>query len=162
TWDSGTPNEATFVKTGFNSNTSLGSTQGYNYVFMARGAVGVNTHRTATLVAGRVSFYPARRPHLPTPPLFNRRSRNRDRFGQVNFLLDNVDGFAHAVNSLTFKIKKDQGNWLSAEDVLAQNSKGYEVAAHMGVYRGTYDSDTGAITTGYAANPEPSTLALGL
>jgi len=103
---------------------------------------------------------------------------NVSTFGSFNLRLKAFDGYTHSVNTATFVLTKAVGTWASDADVLALNSSGNSVAAHVFVTGTALSPTAGAVATGYAAGqsadpvppsgtttPEPASLlmmALGL
>lgn len=90
-------------------------------------------------------------------------SLNVDSFGVFNQTVDDFDGFMHAADLVSFSLTNTSGSWASAADVLAENADGFQAAAHIFVCADSgsgCDQGAGALVTGYAAVPEPSTLAL--
>jgi hypothetical protein len=71
---------------------------------------------------------------------------NVDGFGVFNLTIDNKDGAAMALTTLTFTVTNNSSTlWVTASDVLAFNSKGFDAAAHIFI--------NGGAVTGYAGEP---------
>src|SRR5262249_6369754 len=85
---------------------------------------------------------------------FSQISNPNNAFGDFNFGLQNVDGFDHAFNSLSFTITKNTGTWTSLADVLTKNSDGYVVQVHVFVTDDPAIQSNGALATGFATTPE--------
>jgi PEP-CTERM motif len=90
-----------------------------------------------------------------------------DGFGSFNQTVNDFDGYMHTVSSLQFVLTNGSSTWASAADVLTPNASGYIAAAHIFVSDcgsvAACDAGTGALATGFATVPEPSTaLMLGL
>jgi hypothetical protein len=91
-------------------------------------------------------------------------SGQEDGFGNFDLTIDSFDGFGHSATTVTFSITKSSGTWSSADSVLSG------VAAHIFVTQYPADFNTalqtdgktqGALSTGYASTPEPTTLIAG-
>jgi hypothetical protein len=93
-------------------------------------------------------------------------SGNVSDFGDFNLVLKMFDGFASSATSVSFTLTNTSDTWGSAADVLTDNEKGFDVAAHIFVCQvGSCNPDIKALATGFAANgvgavPEPSTWAM--
>jgi len=75
-----------------------------------------------------------------------------DGFGSFNLTVDNVDGFDHAVNSISITLTNTSGTWASVFDVLSANAQGALAASHIFVTADPAVQSNGAKATGYAAN----------
>lgn len=141
----------------FSSNTVAGNT----YLFGDGSSVDVNVNATSWTIGsisssnGGTGF---------TPGTFSDGgSLNVDSFGVFNQTVDDFDGFSHAADTVSFVLTNTSGSWASAADVLGANSDGFWAAAHVFVCADSgsgCDQSAGALVTGFAAVPEPSTLAL--
>jgi hypothetical protein len=90
---------------------------------------------------------------------------NEDGFGSFNQTINTFDGFAHAVDTISFTITNTSGTWASASQVLTANASGNVVAAHVFVTASPANQSNGAIVTGFATDvpsntPLPGALAL--
>ena len=92
---------------------------------------------------------------------------NEDGFGSFNFTVNNSDGFADALTSVTFSVSLDSGAWASAADVLVANDNGNSVAAHLFICGSSpCDRSNPALLTGFVADgpnppvPEPTSMLL--
>ena len=70
---------------------------------------------------------------------------NVDGFGLFNLTIDNKDGAAMALTTITFQVTNNLGTWGTASDVLLFNTKGFDAAAHIFI--------NGGAVTGYAGEP---------
>jgi len=96
---------------------------------------------------------------------------NEDGFGAFNFTINNTDGFADAVGSVTFTVDKATGTWGSENAILTNNANGNVVAAHIFIC-GVDPCATAAaranpaLLTGFVTNgsnppvPEPASMIL--
>src|SRR6185503_2288331 len=92
-----------------------------------------------------------------------------DGFGSFNQNIDSFDGFTHSSDTISFSLTNTSGTWAGDSDVLAGNSQGFHVAAHIFVTSSPANAANGAVVTGFATEggnnviPEPtSMLLLGL
>jgi hypothetical protein len=85
-------------------------------------------------------------------------------FGTLNSTFTASDGFASAWNQIVLTLSKTTGVWGSASDVLAANSDGFFVAAHVAICNSGAPciASSGSDSTGFVsvALPEPSTYLL--
>jgi len=137
--------------------TSL-SSGGNIYLFGDGSTIALNTNGTVTasLIAGTNSGTGF---SSPGPFTTDVSGKQVDGFGNFNFLINNFNGFAHSVDSLTFTLTDTSGTWASAADVLTANPNGYEAADHVFVTSSPANLSNGALATGYAANgPSPVSI----
>jgi hypothetical protein len=146
-----------------------------NDLFGDSGVVDVNINATTWTISGLTGTALA---GFKGPDLTNAGSKNVDGFGVFNQTFTEFDGFAWALNTVSFTVT-DGGSatWASAADVLALNPNGDDAAAHIFVCadatksgQGSCVPANGAITTGYAGEgaaatpppptPEPNSLLL--
>ena len=91
-------------------------------------------------------------------------TQNVSSFGLFNMTIDDFDGNTHSASIISFPLTNLSGTWASASDVLTNNAKGFEAAAHIFVSDGNAADDN--LTTGFAGNgpgtpvPEPATMIL--
>lgn len=143
---------------------------GYEYLFGATGAIGINVNATSfnapTTTAG---FALTQDPGFSPASVTGTGSGSEDGFGTFNYSVALFDGYPHSVTGATFTITDTSGTWSSAADVLKANSGGYSVAAHIFVTSSPANANNTALATGYAANsqgpvvssvPEPTSLTL--
>jgi hypothetical protein len=96
-----------------------------------------------------------------------------DGWGNFNLTLDQTDGYTDAMTTLSFTVTDVSGTWAAVSNVLAPNSLGNVIAAHVGICNTNPCSPGGAgggffNNTGFASEtgathdpvPEPSTLWL--
>jgi hypothetical protein len=138
------------------------SHDGYTYLAGDGGTIGLNVNGTVTAFVINSYFQPQA---LAAAPIFSPDpGANVDGFGAFNFVLDNFDGYQHAVQTLVFTITCASCNWLSANDVLTPNASGYELASHIFPTLNGGNTDTGltgyATTGGAGAVPEPTSMLL--
>jgi len=132
---------------------SLSQTIGGNtYVYLmgdgSSGAVNVNAGTwTISGLAGSNSY-----PGFTPPALSNAGSQNVDGFGTLNQVVDNFDGFTHAMTQLTFTLTNKSGTWANAGAVLLANIQGALAASHIFVAQLINGQLVNAGATGYAAN----------
>jgi len=91
----------------------------------------------------------------PIPPV--------DGFGNFNLVIDDDDGYTHAVDKLVFTLTNTSGTWASDAEVLAFNADGYDAAAHVfpASNPASATNDVYTSMTGYAAEvPIPAALPL--
>lgn len=127
--------------------------------------LGLNTNGSVQIAGGLwgiTETHPSF-PFFSAPKFIGPSSDQLDGWGRFNFVIDNVDGFSHSLQSLTFTLKKTSGVWSSDQDVLTLNAKGHLVAAHVFVADAAW---TNTNVTGYATHgahtPEPSALVVWL
>jgi hypothetical protein len=134
----------------------------YTYLFGDGGSVDVNVNATSWTL-GSVSGSNGGT-GFSVGSFSDGGSGNVDSFGVFNQTVNDFDGFMHAADTVQFTITNNSGSWATAADVLAPNSQGRVAAAHIFVCSGagTCNQADGAVVTGFAAVPEPSTLALVL
>jgi hypothetical protein len=99
-------------------------------------------------------------------------SGNVDGFGLFNQTIDQFDGYAWALTSISFDLTNTSGTWLDAASVLGFNANNFDAAAHIAVCdittNPTCGTAIGAAATGFAGegpgeihkNPEPASLGL--
>src|SRR5262245_20637659 len=85
-------------------------------------------------------------------------SGNVDGWGTYNLVIDTSDGFTDSATSITFRLLKTSGSWASESQILGPNGDGLIIAAHVFVVN---PSGGGALATGFATVPEPTTLVAG-
>jgi PEP-CTERM motif len=131
----------------------------YTYLFGNGGSVDVNVNASSWTLG---SFSGSNSGTGFSPgPFSDGGSGNIDSFGIFNQTVNSFDGYMHSSSLVSFVITNTSGTWASASDVLTPNSQGSVAAAHIFVCGpGTCDAGTPALATGFAAVPEPSTLAL--
>jgi hypothetical protein len=133
----------------------------------------VNVNAATWTITGPGSNDFTQFPGFATASFTNTGSGNVDGFGVFNQTLKNVDGFDHAVQSLSFVLTDTSGTWASALNVLALNGlNGFFDAAHIAVCATTpCTQPAGASVTGFASEntltsttpppiPEPTSLLL--
>jgi hypothetical protein len=129
-------------------------TNSVNIYLMGNGAsMALNVNAT-TFTAGGVTFSQAGQTgfSLPVFTVNNFAGQNVDGFGSFNLTVDNVDGFAHAVNSISITLTNISGTWANAAAVLFANAQGALAASHIFVTLDPAVQSNGALATGYAAN----------
>ena len=125
-----------------------------NIYLMGNGAsMALNVNAT-TFTAGGVTFSQAGQTgfSLPVFTVNNFAGQNVDGFGSFNLTVDNFDGFAHAVNSISITLTNISGTWANAAAVLFANAQGALAASHIFVTADPAVQSNGALATGYAAN----------
>lgn len=125
---------------------------GYTYYMGGAQAVDLNVNATSFTVLQ--SDLPSSIKNVSINP-----TNDVDSFGNFNLQLDNNDGSGQAFTLISFTLTNTSGTWSSAADVLAPNSSGYPVAAHIYPYNtstGTFPHGLG----GFASIPEPASLTL--
>jgi hypothetical protein len=132
---------------------------GLTYLIGNGGSIGLNVNGTVTAFS-IVSFTQPQT--SPGAPVFTQDAGQVDGWGDFNFVLDNFDGYDHAVETLVFTITCASCTWASYSDVLAPNADGNSIAAHIFP---TLNGGTTNIpnSTGYAtvgAVPEPASMLL--
>jgi hypothetical protein len=141
----------------FSSNTVGGNT----YLFGDGGSAGVNVNASSwsvTAITGSNSgtgFTPG--------PYSDDGAQVLDGFGSFNQTVDTFDGYTNSSSLLSFDVTNETALWLTAADVLTPNASGAVAGAHIFVCSGTgssCDAETPALTTGFAAVPEPGTWLL--
>jgi hypothetical protein len=100
-------------------------------------------------------------------PFSDAGSGNQDGFGSFNQKIDDFDGYTHTTDVFEFVLTNISGTWAAAADVLTPNASGYVAAAHVFVASCATavdcDAGSGALATGFATVPEPTTaLMLGM
>jgi hypothetical protein len=82
--------------------------------------------------------------------------------GTFNQSINSFDGFTHALDTISFTLTDTSGTWASAANVLAPNSQGNVVGAHIFVTSSPANAANGAINTGFGGGhtvvPEPGPL----
>ena len=94
-------------------------------------------------------------------PFSNGASGHMDGFGSFNQTILSDDGFSHSADRISFSIVNSSGTWASASDVLIANAGGNLAAAHIWVTADPANAANGALATGFAAVPEPTTVIAG-
>jgi len=117
-----------------------------NYLFIDSSVVGVQVNSTSFTEAIPTNGDPA----FKNFDVSNSSTSNIDGFGRFNLVINNNDGFAQGLSTITFTVTNtDLSNlWLSASDVLKLNSNGFDAAAHVA----TIDSG-GSLTFFVAETP---------
>jgi hypothetical protein len=144
---------------------TLTATLGSNYLFGDGGTLGLNTNGTVSVsILSWVNGIGSSTPTVGNPG-------NEDGFGKFNVTIDNGQGAADALKTLSIQLTNTSGTWSSASDVLTPNSNGALAAGHVFVYTNSSYNGGTALATGFAAGsngtpiintPEPSTIALAL
>jgi hypothetical protein len=134
----------------FTANTAGG------YYFFGKGSVAVSSDGAATI--SNITGDTAGTYSVGT-------SGNEDGFGTFTNTVDTNDGFKDRSSTISFDLTLSSGTWADAAAVLADNVKGYLVAAQFGECNSatscTAFSKTGFIAGGpEMAVPEPPSLAL--
>jgi hypothetical protein len=139
------------------------------YLFTSTGAVAINLNHgsldTGSITGSNsLSGTPGAGFNSSVGPLSSGGAGQEDGFGNFNTSINSDDGFKAASTTISFTVDSTGAAWSSASDVLAANSSGYSLAAHVGVYCPA-DNLTGFQATGFVGNganpvPEPSTLAI--
>jgi hypothetical protein len=138
--------------------TSL-SAAGNIYLMGDGGTVAVNVNASSWTIG---SFSASNAGTGFTPgPLSDGGSGNQDGFGSFNQTVNSFDGFTHSSDSISFILTDTGGTWASAANVLTPNANGSEAATHIFVTSSPANAANGALATGFAAVPEPSTLIAG-
>lgn len=143
----------------FSSNTVAGNT----YLFGDGSSVDVNVNAAGWTI-GSISSSNSGTGFSPGT-FTDGGSVNVDSFGVFNQTVNDFDGFMHAADTVSFLLTNSSGSWASAGDVLVANTAGFQAAVHLFVCADSgsgCDQSAGALVTGYAAVPEPSTFALVL
>ena len=120
------------------------------YLFGAVNAVDVNVNATTWTIG---SFVATNSGTGFTPgPLSNGGSGTVDGFGVLNQTVNSFDGYTNASNSVTFTLTNTNllTPWLTANDVIINNSKGFDAAAHIFVAVSPGVASAGALATGFA------------
>jgi len=140
----------------FTSNTVGGNT----YLLGDGGSADVNVN-AATWTVGSFSSSNAGVGFTPGP-LSDGGASAVDGHGIFNQTVDSFDGYTHSADTISFIITNTSGTWANAASVLVENASGNVAAAHIFVCSGTgsCDASSGALTTGFATVPEPSTALL--
>jgi len=139
---------------------------GISYLFGGRGAFAFNINTDSWSVSE--GPFSNRFPGFTPGPQDQTGTGNEDIFGSFDFRADSMDGYAHAITNASFDITNFGGFWASDADVLAPNSLGNYVAAH--VFATTYPAnpDIGPIAEGFTTDgsagnngvPEPTSMLL--
>jgi hypothetical protein len=140
--------------------TATGLSSGiYTYLLGNGGSVGLNVNGTVTSYTINSFLQPAGH----SAPIYTQDSGNVSSFGSFNFILDNFDGYDHAVSQVVFTINCAACSWASSNDVLTPNNGGSTAVGHIFV---TIDGGTtNGPVTGFAGNgsstvPEPTSMML--
>jgi len=144
------------------------NTGGFQYLFGDGGSVAVNVNASSWTL-GLISGSNAGTGFTPGP-YSDAGAGNEDGFGVFNQTIDSFDGFTHSSDTISFSLTNTSGTWAGDSDVLAGNSQGFHVAAHIFVTSSPANAANGAVVTGFATEgggnntvPEPtSMLLLGL
>jgi hypothetical protein len=138
---------------------------GYIYLLGDGSSAGVNVNATSFSITGiigttvGINFDPPSF-SVANPP----GTSNVDGYGLFNGVIDNTDGFNHAVGIITFTLTNTSGTWANASNVLTNNTDGHMIVAHIMATTPPADQKNGAIVTGYAdvatVIPEPATMLL--
>jgi hypothetical protein len=143
------------------------NTGGYQYLFGDGGSVAVNVNATSWTL-GLITGSNAGTGFTPGP-YSDAGAGPEDGFGSFNQNIDSFDGFTHSSDTISFSLTNTSGTWAGDSDVLAGNSQGFHVAAHIFVTSSPANAANGAVVTGFATEggnnviPEPtSMLLLGL
>lgn len=140
---------------------------GYIYLFGGQGAVGVNVNATSwtlgSLSAANHGTGFINHGNRPSDPLLsNGGAGHEDGFGSFNQTINSFDGFTHSSDTISFTLTDKSGTWANANRVLALNADGHIAAAHIFVTASPANAANGALATGYAAAPEPTTMIAGV
>ncbi|HJX89587.1 MAG TPA: PEP-CTERM sorting domain-containing protein [Pyrinomonadaceae bacterium] len=145
--------------------TVTGLTQGlYTYLIGNGGSVGLNLNGNVTGSSFVVNSF-TQPQTSPLAPIFTQSSGNVSSFGSFNFVLDNFDGYSHAVGSLVFTVTCPLCSWNNSNQVLTPNNGGNTAEAHIFVTTSGGTVNTGS--TGFAGPgggssnvPEPASMLL--
>jgi len=137
---------------------------GYIYLMGDGSSAGVNVNATSftiTGISGTTVGTGFVAPSLTNPLGI----QNVDSYGSFNGIIDNDDGFKKAVGAITFTLTDTSGTWVSADDVLINNTDGHMIVAHIMPTTPPANQTNGAPATGYADTPvttvpEPGILIL--
>ena len=111
----------------------------FQYLFGDGGSAGVNVNGSFSFVASSLSWSGQPQSGAATPS-YSASSGNEDGLGNFNFALDNMDGFSHSVEKISFFLS---GTWASDGSVLAYNNKGFLTEAHIFAADATTETNTG-------------------
>ena len=129
----------------FTSNTVAGNI----YLFGGAQAVDLNVN-AATFTVGAVTGTNAGTGFTPGP-LTAGGSQNVDGLGTFNLSIDSFDGFTHSSDTVTFTVTNTSLTpWVTANDVIINNSKGFDAAAHIFVTTSPANASNSALATGFA------------
>ena len=137
--------------------TALDSPDGWHFLFGDGGTVGLNVNGAVT-VQGDIPGGDVQGITAPTGPQAGAVApgpwsldpgSNLDGFGSFSFVLDNFDGFTHAVRTISFTLVNTSGTWANESAILSPNSTGSTAGAHIFVANADYTNTT---VTGFAAN----------
>jgi hypothetical protein len=149
--------------------TALDQTSGgttFDYFFIATGAAGVNVNSTSWSISNLANACTSIDCGPGPGALSDGGSGNEDGFGVFNQRVDQFDGFNNRSTEISFTLTDLSGTWSSDGVVLAANSLGNIVAAHVAVCDSTSISTcaNGALSTGFVTNgnviPETSTWVM--
>jgi hypothetical protein len=130
-------------------------TSGGNIYLMGDGGtVGVNVNAASWSVSGLSSSNGGT--GFSASQIANAGAKNEDGFGSFNQTFDSFDGFTHSSDTVSFTLTDTSGTWSSASSVLTG------AAAHIFVTSSPANASNGALVTGFAAVPEPTTVVAGL
>ena len=130
----------------FTSNTVAGNI----YLFGAAQAVDLNVNAT-TFTVGPVTGTNAGTGFTPGPLTAKIGSQNVDGLGTFNLTIDSFDGFTHSSDTVTFTVTNTSVTpWVTANDVIINNSKGFDAAAHIFVTTSPANASNSALATGFA------------
>jgi hypothetical protein len=120
------------------------------YLFGDGGTVGVNVNASSWTL-GTITGNNSGTGFTLGGPFSSGGSGNEDGFGSFNQTINTFDGFTHSSDTVSFTLTDTSGTWANAADVLAANSNGGVVAAHIFVTSAPANAANGALTTGFAA-----------
>jgi len=104
---------------------------------------------------------PVYTPQFTTAYLAGSGPGNVSTFGTFDLTIAMHDGFPNSATNVTFTLTDISGTWASAANVLAANSDGNEVAAHIFACTAPCTTSSDVLVTGFTtAVPEPSTWAM--
>ena len=138
----------------FTSNTVNGNI----YLFAVGSSAAVNVNASAFTITGISGTQPAgfgpTTYSVANPP----GTSNVDGLGSFNGVIDSNDGFTAASDSITFTLTNSTATWATANDVLVNNSKGFDAAAHIFVTATPPNPAAGALATGFAGEGPQSNV----
>jgi MYXO-CTERM domain-containing protein len=143
----------------FTSNTVGGNI----YLMGDGGSVGVNVN-AATWTISNITGSNAGTGFTPGP--YSDGGSGNQSGTTMNQTVTSFDGFTHSSDTISFTLTNTSTTWANAASVLAANSDGYYVTAHIFVTSAPANASNGAIVTGFGAGslvpnvPEPSSMAI--